>query len=129
MSDLPLPPADETEVKDGLRIYTLAAALLNMPAAQYGAHPVQMRAALAMIKDASEVLGKLLSGGHSKIAGRLAGAFRNIGRARMADEIVGAMQSAGYTLAETDPFTDSESAPSGARDLSPHINRLQTRQR
>lgn len=121
---LTLPPADKIEVKDGLRVYTLPAALLSTPAAQYAAHPVQMRAALAMVKDASEVLEQLLAGGHSKIAGRLAGAFRNIGRARIAEEILGAMQSAGYTLAEIDPFTDAESAPIGARDLSPHTNRL-----
>jgi len=121
---LALPPADEIEVKDGLRVYTLPASLLSTPAAQYAAHPVQMRAALAMIKDASEVLGQLLAGGHSKIAGRLAGAFRNIGRTRIADEILGAMQTAGYTLAETDPFTDTERTPIGARDLSPHVNRL-----
>jgi hypothetical protein len=47
---------------------------------QYAAHPVEMRAALSMVPD----LNHLLAGGHSKIAGRLAGAFRNIGRTRIA---------------------------------------------
>jgi hypothetical protein len=47
-----------------------------------------MRAALSMVRDASEVLGRLLEGGHSTIAGRLAGAFRNIGRDRIADDII-----------------------------------------
>lgn len=41
-----------------------------------------------MIRDASEVLERLLDGGHNMIAGRLAGAFRNIGRDRIADDIV-----------------------------------------
>ncbi len=121
---LALPPPQDTEIKDGLRIFTLPAALLNSPASQYAAHPMEMRAALAMIKDASEVLNPLLAGGHSKIAGRLAGAFRNIGRDRTADEVVGAMESAGYTVPETDPFEDPQTVTLGAREVSPHINRL-----
>ncbi len=40
------------------------------------------------------------------IAGRLAGAFRNIGRDRIADEIVKTMTAAGYAVRENDPFTD-----------------------
>jgi hypothetical protein len=40
-----------------------------------------------MIRDASGLLARLLEGGHSKIAGRLAGTFRNIGRDRTADDI------------------------------------------
>ncbi len=75
-------------------------------------------------QDASEILGRLLAGGHSKVAGRLAGAFRNIGRARIADEIVATMQAAGYTVSESDPFDDSRRATFGAREVSPHINRL-----
>jgi hypothetical protein len=52
------------------------------------------------------VLSSLLDGGHSKIAGRLAGAFRNIGRDRIADRILETMRSAGFTVQESDPFED-----------------------
>ncbi len=121
---LALPPPQNTEIKDGLRVFTLPAALLNCAASQYAAHPIEMRTALAMVKDASEVLNHLLAGGHSKIAGRLAGAFRNIGRTRIADEIVAAMVAAGYTVPETDPFVDSQHIMLSAREASPHINRL-----
>ena len=48
-----------------------------------------------MVTDASEILRVLLKGGHSTVASRLAGAFRNIGRNQIADEIVKTMQAAG----------------------------------
>jgi hypothetical protein len=51
-------------------------------------NPTDMRAAPSMVRDAFEVLDRLLEGGHSTIAGRLAGAFRNIGRDRIADDII-----------------------------------------
>jgi hypothetical protein len=52
------------------------------------------------------VLGRLLEGGHSTIAGRLAGAFRNIGRDRIADDILKAMRAADYSVRGHDPFTN-----------------------
>jgi len=42
-----------------------------------------VRAVLPMIRDASGLLARLLEGGHTVIAGRLAGAFRNVGRDRI----------------------------------------------
>jgi len=121
---LSLPPTQEIELKDDLRIFSLPAALLNCAASQYAARPVEMRAGLAMVQDSSVVLGPLLAGGHSKIAGRLAGAFRNIGRARIADDIVATMVAAGYVVTESDPFVDSPTFTLGARESSPYINRL-----
>jgi hypothetical protein len=38
-----------------------------------------------------------MAGGHSTIAGRLAGAFRNIGRDRIADDIIKTMGPSGMT--------------------------------
>ena len=73
------------------------------------------RAALAMVKDSSEVLSKLLSGGHSIIAGRLAGAFRSIGRERTANEILAGMKSADYKVREENPFKDNPSKESVKR--------------
>ena len=54
----------------------------------------------------SGLLARLLEGGHSRIAGRLAGAFRNGGRDRLADEIVKTMAAADYDIRESDPFED-----------------------
>ena len=79
---------------------------------------------MATVKDASDVLTPLLlEGGHSIVAGRLAGAFRNSGQTRIADDIVKTMETAGYTVRETDPFED-EPATVIPCDASPYVNRL-----
>ena len=61
---------------------------------------------------------------HSSIAGRLAGAFRNIGRQQMAETITATMRAAGYTVNETDPFHDRPLIAIGQRETSPAVNRL-----
>jgi fido (protein-threonine AMPylation protein) len=121
---LDLPPAADRDIKDGVRVYKLPAALIGCSQAQFAARPTEMRAALAMVPDASDLLARLLDGGHSTIAGRLAAAFRNIGRARIADDITGAMQAAGYTISESDPFEDPSLVSFGARETSPYVNRM-----
>jgi hypothetical protein len=83
-----------------------------------------MRAALSMVRDASEVLERLLEGGHSTIAGRLAGAFRNIGRNRIADDIVRTMRTAGYVVRENDPFETQIPVALPTRERSPYVNRI-----
>jgi hypothetical protein len=100
---LELPPAPAIEVKDGLRVFSLPSALVACSPTHYTAQPIAMRAALAAITDASEVLSILLEGGRSTVAGRLAGALRNIGRESIADNILATMRAAGYTVTETDP--------------------------
>lgn len=121
---LDLPPAADRDIKDGVRVYKLPAALIGCSQAQFAARPTEMRAALAMVPDASDLLSRLLDGGHSTIAGRLAAAFRNIGRARVADDVAGAMQAAGYTISESDPFEDQSLVSFGARETSPYVNRM-----
>lgn len=121
---LELPRAEDMETKQGLRLMRLPAALIACAPGQFAAHPIQMRAGLAMVMDASDVLDRLLAGGHSIIAGRLAGAFRNIGRKRIAEDIVEAMRSAGFTVSENDPFEDLPSFTFAARETSPYVNRL-----
>jgi len=83
-----------------------------------------VRTALAMVPDASEVLGLLLDGGHTTIAGRLAGAFRNVGQGKLADEIVKTMQKADYNVREIDPFNDKPPVELSLRDKSPFANRI-----
>jgi len=68
-----------------------------------------------MVKDASDLLRPLLEGEHSTIAGRLAGALRNIGRERMAEEIMKTMQAAGYTIRVEDPFEPRSGSWTAAR--------------
>lgn len=121
---LEVPPPQDIQLIDGLRVMRLPAALIACAPGHFAAHPIEMRAALAMIADASEVLGRLLDGGHSSIAGRLAGAFRNIGRDQIAETISITMKAAGYTVNETDPFADRPPVAIGQRETSPAVNRM-----
>jgi hypothetical protein len=116
-------PGDVVE-REGLRLYAVPAALVAVPESYFRRASTDVRAAMATVKDASDVLAPLLEGGHSTIAGRLAGAFRNARRARIADEIIRTMAAAGYTLRETDPFTDRPGVVLAAREPSPYVNRL-----
>ena len=119
-----LPPSADRVERDGMRLYGLEAALIEASPRYFINHPTDARAALAMIRDASDLLGKLLDGGHSTIAGRLAGAFRNFGRDAIADEIIAAMTAAGYTVRERDPFSDQSVTTLPLRATSPYVNRI-----
>lgn len=121
---LKLPDKQYMASKDNIQIMTLPAALVSCVPGYYSNNPIEARAALSMISDASEVLPKLLEGGHSTIAGRLAGAFRNIGRSAIADNIIETMKAAGYSIAENDPFEEKAAIVFGERELSPYVNRM-----
>jgi fido (protein-threonine AMPylation protein) len=109
---------------DGLRLLSLPAALVACAPAFYTRNPTDARACLAMVRDASDILPRLLEGGHSTIAGRLAGAFRNIGRDRLTAEIVDTMRAAGYDVRENDPFESRPPLTFSARETSPYVNRI-----
>jgi len=92
--------------------------------ATFAQKPIQMRTLLSMVTDASEVLSVLLDGGHVTSAGRLAGAFRNIGRGLIADNIIKGMDAADFKVKEVDPFEDATHITFGRREVSPYVNRL-----
>ena len=118
-----LPDKKNVVVMDGLRLFALPAALVACGATFFEHRATDARAALAMIRDASDILAVLLEGGHSTVAGRLAGAFRNISRKRIADEIIKTMKSAGYDIRESDPFTQKPVLKLPLREPSPYVNR------
>lgn len=119
-----VPEARDVTELQGLRLFALPAALVACSAPFYTRNSTDARAVLAMVRDASDILSRLLEGGHSTIAGRLAGAFRNIGRARMADEIAATMRAAGYDVRENDPFDAPAPMLLNTRESSPHVNRI-----
>lgn len=119
-----LPDRDARTELDGLRLYTQEAALVAAPAGFFELNPTEARTVLAVQRDASGVLALLLRGGHSAVAGRLAGAFRNIGREREADAILQGMKAADYVVREVDPFTDGRPRAPYKRDPSPYVQRL-----
>ncbi len=119
-----LPNVNDLTEKEGLRLFSLPAALIACAPDHFKQNPTDMRAALSMIKDASEILAPLLEGGHATIAGRLVGGFRNIGRQDIADQILSAMRAAGYDVREQDPFAAPTAVTLRLREQSPYVNRL-----
>jgi hypothetical protein len=109
---------------DGLILFSLADALIQVPSEFYRRYPTEARAALLMIRDASEILSSLLKGGHSVVAGRLAGAFRNLGRERIANDILAGMREAGYAVSENDPFVSVLPNLIPSRERSPYVSRI-----
>ncbi len=119
-----VPEEKDIEEKDELRLFSLPAALIASSPGFFEHNPTDARAALATIRDSSEVLDRLLEGGHSTIAGRLAGAFRNIGRVRIANDILNTMRAAGYTVREQDPFKSRIDLVLPRREASPYAGRI-----
>ena len=99
-----MPATGTLLVRDGLRLFTPAAALVRVPESFFQLFPLETQVAMASLADGSDVLRLLLNGGHSAKAGYLAKAFRQIGRAELADEILRAMKGAGYDVRESSPF-------------------------
>ena len=119
-----MPPAADLAEREGLRLFTPEAALTRVPQSFFVRYPVEAQVVLSGTRDASDVLSRLLDGGHSAIAGRLAGAYRRIGRTDTADEIVGAMKAAGYDVRESDPFNAVQGFGALRCSAAPIVGRL-----
>lgn len=112
-----------TEPNNGLHLYSLPEALVECSPDFFRRDSIAARTCLSMITDASDVLKILLEKGQTTKAGRLAGAFRNIGNTTIADEILSTMKGLGYDIREDDPFADKVFVPP-ARAVSPYVTRL-----
>ena len=120
-----MPPPEDVTEREGLRLLTPGAALIRVPGAFFQRFPAETRIALASMSDAAEVLERLLAGGHSVVARRLAGGFRRVGRPEIAEEIVEGMEAAGHEMREVDPFGPGAGFAEIATDVSPIVARLQ----
>jgi hypothetical protein len=119
-----LPEPEHIVEKDGLRLFSISAGLVSCGSGFFRQNATDARAVLAMVRNASDVLALLLEGGHTTIAGRLAGAFRNIGSDRIANDIVKTMQTADYDIREKDPFEGTVNLILPSREQSPYVNRI-----
>ena len=121
---LEIPKKETRIIVDGIQLYSLEAALIAVNADFFRSNPVDARICLSIIKDSSQVLSLLLAGEHSVIAGRIAGAFRNIGKDKIADDIISTMKSADFIVREEDPFQKKVFNMFTTRDVSPYANRI-----
>ncbi|WP_419553714.1 Fic family protein [Candidatus Poriferisodalis sp.] len=97
-------PDDVTVNEDGLRVLTPSAALIGSSAHSFKTQRIAVTTVLARMDDHRYLLGRLLDGAHTTIAGRLAGSFRSIGREDVADDVIRGMRSAGFDVRETCPW-------------------------
>jgi fido (protein-threonine AMPylation protein) len=119
-----MPAGPDMIVKNGLRLFSPAAALVRAPEAFFARNPIETQVVLANLWDASDVLRHLLDGGRTVKAGQLAGALRRIDRGQMADEIVATMKAAGYAVRETDPFAPEQRFGALPVAKSPIVTRM-----
>ncbi|MGQ3889668.1 Fic family protein [Legionella sp. CNM-1927-20] len=120
-----MPAPEHVEVKQELRLFALAPAVIYCSPKFFAQYPTEARATLSMFNNASDILHYLLDEGHSWIAGRLSGAFRNIGKAQIADDIKETMESAGYQIREEDPFTTDTPIDFSKSNKPPYRSRLE----
>ena len=120
-----MPPKDDVEDLDGLRVFSAAAALLKVPDNFYQRYPIEAQVILTRVRDPSDLLRRLLAGGHSVVAGRLAGALRRIGKGSISDEIRSRMKAADFDVRETDPFEPEHRFAEIRCNAAPIVGRLQ----
>ncbi len=120
-----LPSADQLMViPTDIRMYNLQSALIYSSDSTYTRNAIDARTVLSLIRDASELLPVLLENGHTTLAGRLAGAFRNIDRDKIADQIIDTFKQADYDIREEDPFESKLGLKLSTRERSPYANRI-----
>ena len=118
-----LPSSIYTHSEFGVQMYNLAEALVFVSPTYFRQNPISARTCLQMVKDESEICGILADEGASTRAGRLVGAFRNIGRDKIANNILGLMKRLGYDVREEDPFEDKVESISPF-PISPYVARI-----
>jgi len=118
-----LPNSINKDSQFNLNLYSLPEALVESSPNFYKIDNISARSCLSLIQDESEILKILLEKGQTTKAGRLAGAFRNIGNEIAANEIVNVMKRLGYDIREEDPF-ENKSTIGYSRTSSPYTIRL-----
>ncbi len=120
-----MPATAALMVRDGLRLFSPAAALVRVAESFFQLYPIEAQVVMASLADASDLLRLLLNGGHSAKAGYLAKAFRQTGRGDLADEILRAMKGAGYDVRESSPFEAGHIFGRPRRPAAPIVGRIE----
>jgi len=120
-----LPPPAALMVRDGLRLFSPAAALVRVPESFFQMYPLEAQVVMASLADTSDLLRLLLNGGHSAKAGYLAKAFRQTGRPDLAEEILSTMKGAGYDVRESSPFEAGQILRKPSRPSAAIVGRVE----
>lgn len=119
-------PRSREEVR-GLQVWPVAEALCMTGPQFFVNNPREAEIALAMIRNASELLTTLLAGDMMVTsAARLAGAFQFMKRPDDADRIVKAFAQVKVNLKPVNPFKLPEPTLEPSRDRSPYVLRLRS---
>jgi fido (protein-threonine AMPylation protein) len=119
-----MPPSTDLTFWNGVRIFEVATALIRVPESFFQFKPVEAAVALASVADGADMLRRLLDGGHSAVAGRLAGAFRHVNCDDIADDIVATMKAADYDVREVNPFKPEHTVAILPARTPPIVGRL-----
>lgn len=101
-----LPDKIDSNNRYNLNLYSIEEAIIAASPTMYISDAITMRTLLSTITTIDNILKILVDTGQTIRGGRVAGAFRNIGRADFADEIISTMKLIGYDIREEDPFTE-----------------------
>lgn len=121
---LPQETADSASVLNGLRVWSVAAALCRCGPQLFKAQRREAEIALAMVRDVSLLILALTTLGNQTAAARLAGALQFVGRGAEAQILINALSTPGQKLYPQNPFEASSSTLVASRDQSPYVLRL-----
>lgn len=106
----------------GIVLYSIEEALLMASPDYFRKNIIEAQTCLSTIKDASQILKIAIDKGNTSRAGRIAGAFRAIGKSDLADNIITTMKNVGYEIREENPFEENISV--SLPDTSPYSSRI-----
>ena len=107
----------------GLNLYSIEYALAYVSPSYYRNDSMSAKICLSMMTTSVGILKVITRNGATTRAGRIIGALRAIGNARLADEILTTMEDFGYSITEENPFEDTLS-PVEIVPASPYVGRL-----
>jgi hypothetical protein len=108
----------------GLMLVPVPEALIRASPSFFQTHELAAQIVTRQV-DISTLTARLLEGGHSVVAGRIAGALRAVGRDQDADQLLDTMKAAAYVVVEDNPFERPLAHIGGRMNESPYVQRIQ----
>lgn len=109
---------------DGIRLYSLADALVKVGPTYFRKQSKEIRLALGVVP-LNDLLHAVLESGNVDAASRLAGAYHAMGMMYEGDEILSVMHGALYSVTAKNPFEEALPSIQVLRPTSPYATRLQ----